>query len=553
VSGDRRNEKGPRSELALKREKIQPMAEPNEDKRNGATIPSSSRRAGEARVEPLRLLGTEPTAAFAPAGPSAEREFLAERLALFALIACLASSGFLVMVLAINVFSRRSVYENFPVAHVVATAIFLLMWILARSRALSGRGLRRLDAAGTVGAAFAYVIMGLTMSPAWRPEQLVLLILNAVLLGRAALVPSEPRRTAWISAISVISLPVVTFLLFRGGAPGGMPAGGVVTQATLWAAFTAILATLISNVTFHLRRSVVRARRLGQYTLLEKIGEGGMGVVYRAEHEMLRRPTAIKLLPPHTAGEESLKRFEREAQLTARLTNPHTVSIYDYGRTPEGAFYYVMEYLDGFDLERLVREAGPLPPGRVVHILRQVCEALAEAHGVGLVHRDIKPANIMLSEYGGIADFAKVLDFGLVKDVTRSEDARLTLEDVVAGTPQYLAPETIRGGMSSDPRSDLYALGAVAYYLLAGTPVFDGRPIELIQGHLTVTPEPPSARLGRPLPAKLERLVLECLEKDPGRRPESAQTLMDRFEALDDVELWNAEEARKWWRSRKTA
>jgi serine/threonine-protein kinase len=200
---------------------------------------------------------------------------------------------------------------------------------------------------------------------------------------------------------------------------------------------------LISNVTFHLRRSVARARRLGQYTLLEKIGQGGMGVVYRAEHQLLRRPTAIKLLPPNTAGEENLRRFEREAQLTARLANPHTVSIFDFGRTPEGAFYYVMEYLEGIDLDRLVREGGALPPGRAVHILRQVGEALTEAHGVGLIHRDIKPANILVSERGGLSDFAKVVDFGLVKDMDAADG--LSREGLVVGTPpHYLAPEAIR-------------------------------------------------------------------------------------------------------------
>jgi serine/threonine-protein kinase len=391
-----------------------------------------------------------------------------------------------------------------------------------------------------------------TMPLAWRPDQLVLLILNAVLLGRAALVPSAPRRTAWISIASVAAVPVVTFFLYRRAESPDFAAASLVTQATLWASFTVVIATVISNVTFHLRRSVARARRLGQYTLLEKIGEGGMGVVYRAEHEMLRRPTAIKLLPPQSAGEKSLRRFEREAQLTARLTNPHTVSVYDYGRTPEGAFYYVMEYLDGVDLERLVREAGPLPPGRVVHILQQVCEALAEAHGAGLIHRDIKPANIVLSESGGVPDFAKVLDFGLVKEVEESDKARLTHEDVVAGTPQYLAPETIQAGNTPDPRSDLYALGAVAYYLLTGVPLFEGRPLQVIQSHLNASPQSPSARLGRSLPVKLERLVLECLEKDPNLRPESAQALLDRLDACDDVAPWGAEEARRWWLARRT-
>jgi serine/threonine-protein kinase len=226
--------------------------------------------------------------------------------------------------------------------------------------------------------------------------------------------------------------------------------------------------------------------------------------------------------------------------------------VYDFGRTPDGAFYYVMEYLDGLDLERLVRQAGPLPPGRVVHILRQVCEALAEAHGAGLVHRDIKPANIVLLELGGVSDFVKVLDFGLVKDV-KGEETQLTREGVLAGTPQYLAPETIQDGMSSDPRSDLYALGAVSYYLLTGTPVFEGRFIDLIQDHLQRSPERPSTRLGRFLPAKLERVVLDCLEKNPARRPENAQELLRRLDACDDVEPWSPEDARKWWRTKKTA
>jgi eukaryotic-like serine/threonine-protein kinase len=530
------------------------MADPDK------TVPSgggASESETTLHVEAARMRGSTPPAAFAPTDASGERDFLAERLALFARIACLASSGFLVVGVVLNAVAerggRRAPAERLPVFHVVATAFLLVIWLVAGSRRLSNRGLRRLDAAGTIAAGLAYVVMASMMPFSWRPDLLVLLILNAVLLGRAALVPSEPRRTAWISAASVVAIPFATLLIFRANPTDYLPPVPLVINAMLWATFTVVLATLISNITFHLRRSVARARRLGQYELLEKIGEGGMGVVYRAEHQMLRRPTAIKLLAPHNAGEQSLRRFEREAQLTARLANPHTVSVYDFGRTPEGAFYYVMEYLDGIDLERLVREEGALPPGRVVHILLQVCEALAEAHGVGLVHRDIKPANILLSESGGISDFAKVVDFGLVKDVTRTDDARLTREDVFAGTPQYLAPETIENGMSSDPRSDLYALGAVAYYLLTGTPVFEGRLVEVIQSHLLRAPQPPSARLGRNLPAKLERVVLDCLEKDPGRRPESARALMERLTACDDVEPWRPEEAQRWWRTRKTA
>ncbi|HMA16987.1 MAG TPA: serine/threonine-protein kinase [Thermoanaerobaculia bacterium] len=524
---------------------------------SGATSGGQSSESGTTlRVEAARVRGSEPSAAFAPTGPSAERGFFAERLALFGRIAFLASSGFLLMRVVLNAVAERGAHgaplEKFPVFHLVATACLLAIWLLAGSRSFSNRRLRTLDAVGTIAAALAYAAMAWTMPLSWRPDQLVLLIMNAVLLGRAALVPCEPRRTAWISAASVVAIPFVTYRIFRANPSADLVAGAVVTQAILWATFVVVLATVISSITFHLRRSIARARRLGQYQLLEKIGEGGMGVVYRAEHEMLRRPTAIKLLAPGNAGENNLRRFEREAQLTARLTSPHTVSVYDFGRTPEGAFYYVMEYLDGIDLERLVREGGPLPPGRVVHVLLQVCEALAEAHGVGLVHRDIKPANILLSDVGGIPDFAKVLDFGLVKDVTRADDVRLTREDVFAGTPQYLAPETIENGMSSDPRSDIYALGGVAYYLLTGTPVFDGRLVEVIQSHLQRAPEPPSARLGRRLPEKLERVVLDCLEKDPVRRPESARALSDRLAACDDVEPWLPGEARKWWSERKS-
>jgi len=526
-----------------------------------ATSDIDQTRVLSERVEPIRAVGAvgsdEGSSAFAPSSPAREREFFAERLVLFAQIAFWASSGFLVMRLAIRFFALRaqapaSAIEGFPLFHLFATAVFLFMWLTARSQPLSESGLRRVDAGGTLAASLSYALMTPAMVLWWRPDQLVLLILNAVLLGRAALVPSEPRRTALISGASLLPVPVITFFLYRGKAPRELLLGALITQAILWAAFTVVIATLTSNVTFHLRRSVARARRLGQYRLLEKIGEGGMGVVYRGEHEMLRRPTAIKLLSPHVAGEVTLRRFEREAQQTARLTNPHTVSVYDFGRTPEGAFYYVMEYLDGIDLERLVEEAGPLPPGRVVNILRQVCEALAEAHGVGLIHRDIKPANILLSVWGGVPDYAKVVDFGLVKEVNEAEGARLTRENVFAGTLNYLAPETVEGG-SPDPRSDLYSLGAVAYYLLTGTPVFDGKPVQVIQSHLQATPDRPSARLGRPLPLKLESLILDCLEKDPSNRPDSAQALMDRLNACDDVKPWAAEDAREWWRKRKTA
>jgi serine/threonine protein kinase len=385
---------------------------------------------------------------------------------------------------------------------------------------------------------------------------LLVLITNSILLYRAAIVPSGPRRTAWISAVASLPVPVLAYFRYATSAPPETSRGAAVAYALLWALLGVTLSTLVAYVTFRLRRSVARSRRLGQYTLIEKLGEGGMGIVYRAEHEMLRRPTAIKLLPPARAGEENLKRFEREVQLTARLTSPHTVSVYDFGRTPDGVFYYVMEYLDGVDLERLVRESGALPPGRAVRILRHVCESLAEAHGIGLIHRDIKPANILLCERGGVPDIAKLVDFGLVKDLSSAGDPQLTAENVLSGTPQYIAPETIRDPGSADPRSDLYAVGAVAYYLLTGTPVFSDRsPLETIHHHLQTEPEPPSRRLGRPLPESLEDLVLACLDKDPDGRPESARALLRALDGCKDVEPWDELAAQSWWheRARKEA
>jgi serine/threonine-protein kinase len=297
-------------------------------------------------------------------------------------------------------------------------------------------------------------------------------------------------------------------------------------------------------VIYGLRREVRHARRLGQYTLEEKLGEGGMGVVYRARHALLRRPTAVKLLKGDRLGEASLLRFEREVQLTASLSHPNTVSIYDFGHTPEGTFYYAMEYLEGLSLEQLVSHDGAQPPGRVVHVLRQVLAALGEAHGVGLVHRDVKPANVILCERGGLSDVAKVVDFGLVKDLDAADG--LSRDGLLVGTPHYLAPEAIRS-QDADARADLYSVGAVAYFLLTGKHVFEGRTIVEICGHhLHTAPEPPSQRLGQPVPPDLERWVLSCLEKDPARRPRTAD---EAAEALDScgAEPWTREHARSWW------
>ena len=507
-------------------------------------------------IQKLQCRGAEPGSAPAPLDSSGERDFLGERLALYFSATFYASAGFFVAGRIIYtlwpppVARPVSLTEPFLLFHLAAIAVQLVGWLASRQKDLSQEALRRLDAVGTIGALVLFACMAASMPAPWRPESIALLATMAILLYRAAIVPSPPRRTAWISALSALPIPFVAYGLHKTGSSVMSPGAGA-ANALLWAVLAVVISTIVSFVTFRLRHSVARARRLGQYTLKEKIGEGGMGVVYRAEHEMLRRPTAIKLLPPGSAGEEGLKRFEREVQQTARLTSPHTVSIYDYGRTPDGQFYYVMEYLDGIDLEEIVRQYGPMAPGRAVRILRQVCAALAEAHGIALIHRDIKPANIILCERGGFPDIAKVLDFGLVRQISGTTDPRLTAEDVLRGTPQYLAPEAIRNAENVDARSDLYALGAVAYYLLTGTEVFSGRgPLEIIHHHLQTEPESLSRRLGRPVPPKLERLILACLAKDPDERPESARALADALGAADDVPAWDETDARRFWRER---
>jgi CHASE1-domain containing sensor protein len=293
-----------------------------------------------------------------------------------------------------------------------------------------------------------------------------------------------------------------------------------------------------------LERQVHAVRRLGQYTLVALLGRGGMGTVYRAHHALLRRPTAIKLLD--RADEVSLARFESEAQLTSALTHPNTVVVYDYGRSPDGVFYYAMEYIDGITLQELVDHDGPQPPRRVVHILAQVLGALGEAHRIGLVHRDVKPANIMLCRRGNIDDFVKVLDFGLAKDLSADARHDLSRSSIFVGTPLYLAPEVARRE-PIDGRTDLYGVGAVAYFLLTGKPVFEGaNAVEVCAHHLSSAPEPPSERLGAPLPAGLEALVLRCLAKDAADRPASAEELAAALHALG-LEPWTAEEARRWW------
>jgi hypothetical protein len=299
-----------------------------------------------------------------------------------------------------------------------------------------------------------------------------------------------------------------------------------------------------------LQQAALAAKQLGQYTLEEKLGSGGMGTVYRARHAMLRRATAVKLLDPDKMSAAAVARFEREVQLTGGLTHPNTVAIYDYGRTPEGLFYYAMEYLEGVTLDELVSRHGPLLEARALHLLRQVCGALAEAHAAGLVHRDVKPANVFLTNRGGLFDFVKVLDFGLVKAVDGGAEANLTSPNAVTGTPLYLSPEAVNAPDRVGAGSDVYAIGAVGYFLLTGGPVFTGSSVmEICMKHVQAAPEPPSARLGRAVSPDLEALLLRCLAKSPADRPADAAALLRELEGCAVEGRWTAEEAVVWWQA----
>jgi serine/threonine-protein kinase len=374
------------------------------------------------------------------------------------------------------------------------------------------------------------------------------------LVLRAALVPSSVRHTLTLTVVVGVVLALVNGLALPSlaidrGVRDAVPMQRrllVTAVLSVWWAFTTIVCVVITRVIHGLRHEVREARRLGQYELLEKLGQGGMGEVFHARHAMMRRPTAVKLLAAG-ADEASLSRFEREVNLTARLTHPNTVTIFDYGRTPDGVFYYAMELLDGADLEAIVEASGPMPEGRLVRVLTMVAGALAEAHAIGLIHRDIKPANVLLCDRGGEADVAKVVDFGLVKDLEAKAAPALSSVGAITGTPLYMAPEAIRARDDVDGRADLYSLGAVGYFLLTGQHVFEGSSVmDVCAKHLHAEPEPPSSRLGKPVDGDLEAVLLACLAKDRAARPGSAAELVERLRRVV-VPPWTQDDARAWW------
>ena len=371
------------------------------------------------------------------------------------------------------------------------------------------------------------------------------------------IVPSTLGKTVLASVgAATAGMVVMTLSMAFGATATDVPMGTMLGYYLFTTYLCAAIAIVISRVVYRYGRRLAKAQEVGSYRLTELLGRGGMGDVWIAEHQMLARPAAIKLIRPEALGANEAgtrvveERFKREARAMAALRSTHTVELYDFGVTDEGALFYVMEMLDGLDLATLVGRFGPLPAERVVHLLRGVCHSLGEAHGQGLIHRDVKPANIFACRLGPDRDFVKVLDFGLVKSTGEEAGSAtaLTQEGSVAGTPAFMAPEMALGDGSVDGRADIYALGCVAYWLLTGQPVFAGdTPVATLLKHVQEKPIPPSRRTELEIPEDLDTVILACLAKDPGDRPQTAEELDVRLAACS-VGVWTKDMAADWWK-----
>jgi serine/threonine-protein kinase len=378
------------------------------------------------------------------------------------------------------------------------------------------------------------------------------------MLAYTVIVPSPPRKALVAALLSVSSVPLVIGLViayYSPEVPSINPLGFFFVLILPYL-LVVLLAYVGARVVYSLGAEVTRARELGSYRLEERLGAGGMGEVWRARHRLLARPAAIKLMRPEVLGGSSPERqselqarFEREAQATASLRSPHTIELYDFGVADDGAFYYVMEFLDGFDLETLVQKFGPVPQERATHLVRQVCHSLAEAHDEGLVHRDIKPSNVFVCRHGREVDFVKVLDFGLVKSQgpQGATELNLTRDHAVGGTPAFMAPEQVIGDRPLDGRSDIYAVGCLAYWLVTGELVFSGRTaIETMMHHARTKPEPPSQRTELPISRSFDELILACLQKNPDDRPVTADALALRLASIE-TNVWTPQRMHEWW------
>lgn len=392
----------------------------------------------------------------------------------------------------------------------------------------------------------------------WIPQPLVPRVswVCIAILIYPAIVPNTPRKTLLVSLLAASTEPLALGISVLRGIE--LPGGALyVIWTSLPNYICAFLVVIPVKIIHALGQQVRHARELGSYRLEEPLGKGGMGEVFRATHQMLARPAAVKLIRSEVLGASSAaaarvitERFKREARAAAGLRSPHTIDLYDFGVAQDGTFFYVMELLDGLDLETLVERYGSLPPDRAVFLLRQVCESLEEAHHCGLVHRDIKPSNIFTCRMGLAVDFVKVLDFGLVKAIGEEgmEATLLTAPDATTGTPAYIAPEMVRGDGVADHRVDIYALGCVAYWLVTGRLVFQApNAIQMMYQHANAQPIPPSQRSELEIPAALDEAILACLAKNPDDRPQNAGDLSRRLGAAMSEESWTEDRAHRWW------
>jgi len=481
-----------------------------------------------------------------------------ERLGVLALVwAVLFGFGILmndVIAPLLNLPKRDLIPWGRPADVVAVLSIGVSLWLWRYTRKLTCQPRVALDLALPYEVLLAF---GIGVVNQWDPHRVLagrLSWICVLVLLFPMLVPNTPRKTL-IASLAAASMDPVGLLVahWRGLE---IPTLAVIFWNYMPNYTCALLAVIPSKIMTRLGRQVRRARELGSYRLVELIGRGGMGEVWRATHRMLARPAAIKLIKPEILGTPGgdgarvvVERFRREAEAASFLQSPHTIRLYDFGETRAGTFYFVMEMLDGLDLETLVRQFGAIPPERVAHILRQACHSLGEAHERGMIHRDVKPANIYLCRLGREYDFVKVLDFGLVKyDESQSMmDTVKGTSDLTTGTPAYMAPEMANGD-PVDRRADLYALGCVAYWLLTGHMVFEAdSPLKMLIQHIQAPPVPPSLRAGRPVPPALEQLVMRCLEKDPARRPSTADDILAELDRMDLEPPWDQQRARAWW------
>ena len=483
-------------------------------------------------------------------------DFVQQRLWLFATVLALVSLAFFVVGIVAGLVVKMpwGTTSRPMIAHLAALLLLIAIVVVTRRGRLSLKVLERLDALALIGTSFLLALF--IVPPITETIYSAVQSVAITVLARTTMVPSNAGRTLRLTVPAVLPT-IVLMWLWRGQftGPPGMAAGPTLTMVfqTLLLAAVVWLATITSGALYQLRRRVKEANELGAYALEDKLGGGGMGEVWRARHQLLARSAAVKLIRPELLATSSggpdavLRRFEREARATAALRSPHTVQLYDFGQAEDGTLYYVMELIDGIDLDQLVTRFGPVPAERAVYLVRQMCRALDEAHRHGLTHRDIKPANVIVSG-SGEPDFAKVLDFGLVALRATGGDGKLTAEASVPCTPAYAAPEVARGEPRFDHRVDIYATGCVLYWLLTGQLVFEASsPMALLVAHASAPPPRPGTRTELPIPPELEQLVMECLEKDPARRPQSAEELAQRLAEVPLAVPWNREHAAAWW------